>query len=60
MDIKFTLLQKYFVTIRASSESGSVVSSSDGVLIIQDNDYLHDVQILDGLTCTEQGESLIS
>nr|XP_006820035.1 PREDICTED: uncharacterized protein LOC102804825 [Saccoglossus kowalevskii] len=53
-NLELMLNQIYFVTIRASSESGFVDVSSDGILIIQDGDYIEGVQVFDGVDCTTE------
>uniref|UniRef100_A0ABM0M5T3 Uncharacterized protein LOC102801709 n=1 Tax=Saccoglossus kowalevskii TaxID=10224 RepID=A0ABM0M5T3_SACKO len=44
--------KKYFATVRASNDVGSVTVSSDGVRILSDQDVLTSAKVYDGLGCT--------
>ncbi|XP_070570802.1 uncharacterized protein [Ptychodera flava] len=56
--LSLELFKQYFVTVRASNEVGSVTVSSDGVIVLADNDVLPSAQVNDGLGCTNKVGSL--
>ncbi|XP_070573746.1 uncharacterized protein [Ptychodera flava] len=49
--LTLNVYQRYFVTVEAESELGSVSVSSDGVTVISDGDSLTDTHVYDGLCC---------
>ncbi len=52
-------MQKYYVTIRATSDTGSVDVSSDGVIILQEGGDPSEADVFDGIGCTDYEESKI-
>ncbi|XP_070573766.1 uncharacterized protein [Ptychodera flava] len=49
--LSLNIYQRYFVTVEAESELGSVSVSSDGVMVISDGDSLTDTHVYDGVSC---------
>ncbi|XP_070564494.1 uncharacterized protein [Ptychodera flava] len=49
--------EKYFITVRAQSESGFVTASSDGVTILSDNDVIDGAFVFDGMGCADKGKN---
>ncbi|XP_070573775.1 uncharacterized protein [Ptychodera flava] len=49
--LSLNVYQRYFVTVEAESELGSVSVSSDGVTVISDGESLTDTHVYDGLSC---------
>ncbi|XP_019617771.1 PREDICTED: uncharacterized protein LOC109465072 [Branchiostoma belcheri] len=43
--------QTYYVTVVAGTESGNISVTSDGVLVLRDDDVINGTQVLDGLGC---------
>ncbi|XP_078682372.1 uncharacterized protein LOC144916849 [Branchiostoma floridae x Branchiostoma belcheri] len=44
--------QTYYVTVVADSESGNISVTSDGVLVLRDDDVINGTEVLDGLGCS--------
>ncbi|XP_070573771.1 uncharacterized protein [Ptychodera flava] len=49
--LTLNVYQRYFVTVEAESELGSVSVSSDGVMVISDGDSLTNAHVYDGQSC---------
>ncbi|XP_077997650.1 uncharacterized protein LOC144450798 isoform X2 [Glandiceps talaboti] len=58
--LQLEVFKKYYVTVRAVNEAGSVTVSSDGVVVLADNDVLTTAYVYDGLGCTDTVGSLPS
>ncbi|XP_078682420.1 uncharacterized protein LOC144916894 [Branchiostoma floridae x Branchiostoma belcheri] len=41
----------YYVTVVAGTESGNISVTSDGILVLRDDDVINGAQVLDGLGC---------
>ena len=52
--------QTYYVTVRANSETGSVVVTSDGVKVIQEGQIMEGASIKDGLGCDPENSKTCS
>ncbi|CAH1258773.1 Hypp2075 [Branchiostoma lanceolatum] len=44
--------QNYYVTVVAGTESGNISVTSDGVLVLKDDDVINGTEVIDGLGCT--------
>ncbi|XP_070562336.1 uncharacterized protein [Ptychodera flava] len=52
--LDLNLYKKYYCTVRASTESGSVVSSSDGVIVMSVDGAITGAYIFDGIDCSSK------
>ena len=48
-------LQKYYVTVVATTNAGDVTVSSDGVTVIQTDENEAEIKIKDGPACSAHG-----
>ncbi|XP_070571537.1 uncharacterized protein [Ptychodera flava] len=51
-DLTLVIYQKYYVIVKASTQTGTVTASSDGVTVLANEETLTDAHVYDGLPCT--------
>ncbi|XP_078682399.1 uncharacterized protein LOC144916875 [Branchiostoma floridae x Branchiostoma belcheri] len=52
--------QTYYVTVVAGTESGNISVTSDGVLVLSDDDVINGTRVMDGLGCIMDTNSTFS
>ncbi|CAH1259274.1 ADGRL2 [Branchiostoma lanceolatum] len=50
-NLHLATFQTYYVTVVAATESGTISVTSDGVLVLQDDDVINGTKVFDGLGC---------
>ncbi|XP_022088109.1 uncharacterized protein LOC110977889 isoform X2 [Acanthaster planci] len=58
--LTLTSLKTYYVTVRATSDTGSVNVTSDGVKVIREGLILDGTAVKDGLGCHREGDEVLS